>query len=112
MSRIPAIVETRFPVPGGSVALWPLLIVSKSSTHAEMQAGRISLMQQSELFVVLYFVRFALFWAARTWRVGDPSLAYHTVPFVREVIMNRHDPTYLALRERNAWRRYVSLDDR
>ena len=110
MIRIPTIVETRVPVPGRAVALWPLLIVSDSATPLEVRLGALRVRQQGELLVVLYFLLFTLFWVMRLLQIGSPALAYRSVPFVREVDQNRHDPTYLALRERNAWWQYVRLE--
>lgn len=110
--KIPIIVETDLSLrlTSSTIAVWPVLIVSREASCRDVQMGELKLRQQGELFVLPYALVFLAFWAVRTFQIGTPRLAYYAVPFIRERKVNSHNPTYLSLRERNAWRRYISLE--
>ena len=109
MIKTPVSVETGLPLPATAVAVWPFLIVTRNVKSCEIQQGELGIRQQGELFVLPYLVIFALFWLIRTLQLGSSDLAYHAVPFVREIARNRYNPTYLSLREKHGWLRHVRL---
>jgi len=92
-----------------ALPIWPFVLVKGSVTLPELRRALIFARQQSELFVLPFFLLFAGFWLLRLVQTRSASKAWTLSPFVREVSFNKDDPAYLVLRPRHAWRQYADL---
>lgn len=69
---------------------------------------KIHLAQQKELWLVGFYILYALYWLKSRlfWNLSSYE-AYHAIPFEKEAYAHESDEEYLNNRERFAWRKYL-----
>ena len=91
--------------PVAAVTIWPFVFVSDEVSESLLQHERIHLQQQTELFLIGFYVLYAWYWL-RAW-LDDPNFAYMANPFEMEAYRYEREPGYMYYRPAYAWREFV-----
>ncbi len=100
-SRIPGWLSIFINI--GAITLYPFMIFRGEVDEVTLNHERIHIVQQRELFVVIFYLLYVFFWIINLVRYRSSQLAYYNIPFEREAYANHSDFTYLLKRKKYSW---------
>lgn len=83
--------------------IFPFVFTKRNVSDVLLNHERIHLAQQAELFIILFYFLYFLFYLQGLLMYKDHDLAYHSIPFEVEAYTNQHNLEYLKTRKRLAW---------
>tara|TARA_Y100000310_G_scaffold152631_1_gene152119 strand:+ start:113 stop:454 length:342 start_codon:yes stop_codon:yes gene_type:complete len=109
------IIKENSPIPGllswfiqiEAITLYPYIISRGEMDEKTLNHESIHIRQQEELVIVGFYILYVGYWLKNKFiNKMDNSQAYLNIPFEREAYLNEHDPDYLGVRKKMAWRKY------
>jgi len=103
-SRIPRLASIFINVH--AITLWPFIIIRDEGDEKTINHEKIHIRQQSELWVIGFYIMYLIDWIRGLKIYGDPVAAYVWTRFEQEAYDNQGDLEYLTYREKFAWKNY------
>lgn len=101
-SRIPSMLSWFINI--SAITIYPFIISRGEMDNVVINHELIHIKQQKELFVVGFYLLYAMFWMINLlWYRMDKSTAYRMIPFEIEAYYHQEDFLYLQSRPRYAW---------
>ena len=98
-----------FPVAG--ITIWPFIIVNPEYENERLiNHESINIHQQTELWVLGFYIVYLWDWVRFLIRTSNPKQAYMMIRFEREAYKNDTNMLYLEERTRYAWLNYEPED--
>jgi hypothetical protein len=106
-SRVPVWLSKIAPIEIGAISLLGLIFCRGEISKTQRRHETIHFHQQLELFILGFFLLYAVFWIRGLVRYRDAAMAYRENPFEREAYANERKYTYLEKRPLWSWTAYV-----
>jgi len=91
-----------------AITLFPFIISRDEMSDVTINHEKIHIEQQRELLVVFFYVLYIWYWLIGKVKGMNNDEAYMSIPFECEAYEKMYDESYLANREKHAWRKYIN----
>ena len=107
-SKIPKILSKFTPININAITLGPFIISRGKMSDDTLRHEMIHYVQYKELFYIGFLIIYLydFLYNAIILKQGLSSSSYRNIRFEKEAYDNDHDKTYLANREKFAWKKY------
>jgi len=90
-----------------AITIWPFIIFKDDPDVETVNHERIHIMQQRELFIVLFYILYFSFWILNKIKGQTNFDAYYNIPFEKEAYENHNNIYYILNRKKFSWINYL-----